>query len=374
MERSAGPKFFGLSIVSGRMAKNFAWLFVLAVVLSTSLAHLVERQGIEAVLYAKGGPTGKFFENRALQDEYALTSSALASSPDLFYLKAGLSTTDSAQFAQTQNGVGGASPEPTLPSVGGIAVIASSSPLTTASSLNSRQSIVNYTVKEGDNPTYIAAAFGVTTNTILWANNLSDGEVIRPGEDLKIPPVSGVVHKVKKGDTLGSLAKRYNGEAAAIIAFNDLPQGGTVFAGQTIVIPDGEMPRRTFANTYASSYSGRDLGGYFIKPVAGRISQGLHATNAIDIAASCWSPVFAAADGKISISDGYGWNGGYGKYVRVRHDNGVDTVYSHLIKTAVSPSQRVSQGDVIGYIGSTGRSTGCHLHWEVWGARNPLAA
>ena len=157
-----------------------------------------------------------------------------------------------------------------------------------------------------------------------------------------------------------------------IIAYNGLSSDGFIRAGQKLVIPDGELPTRIRTYIASSTYSGQDLGGYFIRPSAGRISQRLHGTNAVDIAASCWTSIHAAADGQVVISDGYGWNGGYGKYVRVRHPNGVETVYAHAIEVAVTAGQYVSQGDLIAYMGSTGRSTGCHLHWEVWGARNPL--
>lgn len=282
-------------------------------------------------------------------------SNAYANNPDLFM------------------GTGSGPFQLTLMSVGGGAILAPSPPLTTASSSNNRKKTITYTVREGDAPSVIAASFGITTNTLLWANNLSDGQYIRPGDRLTILSTSGVVHAVQTGDTISSIANQYRASMQDIIAYNGLSANGFIRAGQKLVIPDGELPASI--NTYVSgpTYGGGDLGGYFMRPIFnGRISQRLHGTNAVDIAAPCWTKIYAAADGRVVISDGYGWNGGYGKYVRLRHPNGVETVYAHAIDVAVVAGQYVNQGDLIAYMGSTGRSTGCHLHWEVWGARNPL--
>ena len=105
---------------------------------------------------------------------------------------------------------------------------------------------------------------------------------------------------------------------------------------------------------------------------AGTTRRGLGEVGRVCVAASCWTPIYAASAGRVAISDGYGWNGGYGKYVKIDHGNGVGTLYSHNIQNEVSAGQSVLQGQLIAYMGSTGRSTGCHVHWEVFGALNPL--
>jgi len=273
-------------------------------------------------------------------------------------------------------GYGAGPTEPSLASATGGSLLKQSSPLTTATAENVRTNIIKYTVRPGDIPSIIAASFGITTNTLLWSNNLSDGQLIRPGDELIILPVSGVRYKVQQGDTISSIASRYKGEIDKIIAFNGLGAQGGIIAGDYIIIPDGELPVRSSTGRVVAKYAPytQNLDSYFIHPTAGvgYKSRGLHPHNAVDIAASCWTPVYAAAAGTVAISDGYGWNGGYGKYVKIDHADGVGSLYSHNIQNEVSAGQYVQQGQLIAYMGSTGRSTGCHVHWEVYGALNPL--
>lgn len=121
-------------------------------------------------------------------------------------------------------------------------ILATSSPLTTLSSLNQRDGISTYAVQPNDNPTTIAASFGITINTLLWANNLTYWSLIRSGDELIIPPISGVIHKVESGDTISSLASKYKAKVDDIIAFNNLPADGILQIGQILIIPDGEKP------------------------------------------------------------------------------------------------------------------------------------
>ena len=115
--------------------------------------------------------------------------------------------------------------------------------------------------------------------------------------------------------------------------------------------------------------------GYYANPVPGAIlTQGLHGYNSVDLGAPLGTPIYAAAEGNVITSKQGGWNGGYGSMIVISHDNGTQTLYSHQSENVVSVGQKVSKGQLIGYIGSTGRSTGNHLHFEVRGAKNPLAA
>lgn len=266
--------------------------------------------------------------------------------------------------------------EPSLASVSGTSLFKQSSPLTTETALNTNRGIATYVVKPRDVPSVIAASFGITTNTLLWANNLTDGQFIQPGDELTIPPGTGVLYKVRKGDTVSSIALRFRGDVGKIVAANNLPSSGAISIGDYVFVPDGEIPAVSYARSYAPQYATylKDLGGYFIHPTAGvgYRSQGLHANNAVDIAAPCWTPIYAAAAGLVSISDAVGWNGGYGKYVKIEHSNGTQTIYAHNIQNQVYAGQRVDQGQLIAYMGSTGISTGCHVHLEVYGALNPL--
>ncbi|MDX1608203.1 MAG: LysM peptidoglycan-binding domain-containing protein [Candidatus Spechtbacterales bacterium] len=238
-----------------------------------------------------------------------------------------------------------------------------------------REEVVTYEVRPGDTASAIAARFGLKLNTLLWSNHLRSPHYIKPGQELTILPVDGVMYEIENGDTLSSIADKYSGDVDEILDANGIESVEHIFAGQTIIIPGGEKPRvstPSYRPRYSSSY--QNLDGYFITPTPGRITQWLHGKNAVDIGGGCWQPVRAAASGTVGISIGNGaWNGGYGSYITINHPNGTRTLYAHNIRNLVWSGQWVNQGDLIAYTGSTGRSTGCHLHWEVHGARNPLA-
>lgn len=232
-----------------------------------------------------------------------------------------------------------------------------------------------YVVREGDSLSQIAKMFNVTTNTIIWSNDIKRGSVITPGQTLAILPITGVKHTVIKGETLASVVKKYGGDIDEVMQYNDLSKSSALAIGDTIVIPDGEiaMPKVTSTiRRVVMGSSGPSYSGYYIKPVSGRKSQGLHGYNAVDIAAPTGTPIVASATGDVIISRGYGWNGGYGKYIVIKHGNGTQTLYSHNSRNIVYQGEHVVKGQVIGYIGSTGKSTGPHVHFEVRGARNPF--
>ena len=243
--------------------------------------------------------------------------------------------------------------------------------------------ISKYTVRKGDSLSSIAKMFGVSNNTIIWANNVT-AQSIKEGQTLIILPVSGTIHTVVKGDTLKSIAKRYKADSGEIAQFNNLESGSVLAIGDEIIIPDGEGNSNvTSGTTVRTSRStdnpfrggdGPDYPGYYIRPLVGGIrTQGLHGWNAVDIGTPVGTPIMAAAAGEIIIARASGWNGGYGKYVGISHYNGTQTIYGHLSQVYVDPGQMVAQGQVIGLSGNTGNSTGPHLHFEVRGAKNPLA-
>ena len=232
-----------------------------------------------------------------------------------------------------------------------------------------------YIVRKGDSLSQIAKMFDVSVNTIIWANDLHKS-LIKEGQTLIILPVSGIKHTVEKGETLTSITKKYKGDLKEMMQFNDLSEDSKLAVGGVIIIPDGEMGSYSYSAT-SNGYIARGTGGpsydgYYIRPVNGRKSQGLHGYNAVDIAAPIGTPIFASASGKVIISRDYGWNGGYGYYIVIKHDNGTQTLYSHNSSNIVYVGQNVVQGQVIGYVGSTGRSTGPHIHFEIRGAKNPF--
>jgi murein DD-endopeptidase MepM/ murein hydrolase activator NlpD len=121
------------------------------------------------------------------------------------------------------------------------------------------------------------------------------------------------------------------------------------------------------------SYANTAPSGFFARPLlGGRRTQGIHGHNAVDIAANTGTPIYAAASGKVLVAKSFGYNGGYGKMVIIAHEGKIQTVYAHMNEVYVSPGETVAQGQNIGTVGNTGRSTGPHIHFEVRGAKNPF--
>ena len=338
--------------------------FAVLVLLFTA-ADFVRPHGAGRVL----GIIAKDFEVRAEKSKIYAAEAAIArtSSSSVFINAA------SVFEGIDEKAIGGATPEPTLVSTQYTALLGVTPPLTTATSLNTRTQTTTYIVETGDTPSVIAARFGITTNTLLWSNDLSAGELIRPGDELVILPINGVMHEVRSGDTVSSIAARYDAKIDNILGFNDIDPTANIVVGQTLIIPDGKVQYSTPKTTNSRYSTLPYIDGYFGRPTAGRISQGLHVYNAVDIAGGCWQPIYAAAPGIVSIASGVGrWNGGFGNFVMIRHGNGTETLYAHLVQVGTWAGKEVGRGELIGYTGSTGRSTGCHLHWEVHGAQNPL--
>lgn len=229
-----------------------------------------------------------------------------------------------------------------------------------------------YVVREDDTLATIAKMFGVSANTIVWANN-SSGLKIKEGQELVILPVSGVRHTVKSGDTVKSIVAKYKGDLDDVLAYNGLTTDSKLTIGEEVIIPDGEITTTTKTSSVASKSSGVSTSGYFVKPApGGRRSQGIHGHNGVDLAGPVGSSIVAAAKGTVIVSNSGGYNGGYGSYIVIKHANGTQTLYAHLSKNFVSVGETVSQGQKIGAMGNSGKSTGSHLHFEVRGGKNPF--
>jgi len=243
-----------------------------------------------------------------------------------------------------------------------------------------RAEIIDYKVGEGDTLSGIAQKFGVSVDTILWANNLGAKATIKAGQTLKVPPVSGVIHQVKKGDTVYSIAKNYQTDPQGIVdyPFNTFTNDETfaLAVGQILIIPDGVMPQpqvtpRPYLAQKTPNAGTVVASGIFVWPTSGVISQQFRWYHrAIDIANKAGTPVLAADAGVIVVA---GWpdNIGYGNRVMIDHGNGFVTLYAHLSAISVSQGQTVNRGDTIGLMGSTGRSTGPHLHFEIRASGTP---
>lgn len=249
-----------------------------------------------------------------------------------------------------------------------------------------------YEVKKGDTLATVAKLFNVSKNTIIWANDLKS-EKLTPGDTLVILPITGVKHTVKKGDTMASIAKKYKGDVEDIAKYNGIAPDASLAVGDVVIVPEGEIaiPVAPTPKGSTKSYGGIASGaisnyerlldtysystpaGFFIRPAGGIKTQGLHGHNGIDIGASVGTPIVAAAGGTVIAAKSSGYNGGYGEMVIISHSNGkIQTVYGHMSRVNVVAGQTVAQGQVIGAVGNTGRSTGPHLHFEVRGAKNPF--
>jgi len=247
--------------------------------------------------------------------------------------------------------------------------------------------ITEYRVVEGDTVSSIAQKFGVSIDTIMWENNLKSVDAIKPKQILRILPVTGVNYKVKRGETIYSIAKAYQVDAQAIIdyPFNTFSNDETfaLSTGQDLIIPDGIKPSEIIIDTkkYATQTVAPIAGvvgeGNFMWPTSGMITQKFSWYHrAVDIANRSNPAIVAAQGGTVTTA---GWNGGgYGNYVVIDHGNGYRTLYGHMLNgsVVVKAGQKVSQGQKLGTMGSTGRSTGTHLHFEVQstgGNINPLS-
>ncbi len=242
--------------------------------------------------------------------------------------------------------------------------------------------IITHVVKEGDTLSSIGEQYSLSVETILWENDLQETSKLKPGQELRILPVDGVRHQVKRGETVFSIAERYGldrSQAQMVVdyPFNEFLNDETfeLVAGQWVMVPEGIKPSaadtttRTAARSRVQVPTTPDAGsvvahGSFVWPAAGRITQGYRFYHrAIDIANKNGGPILAADSGVVTTS---GWGGGgYGNIIVIDHGNGFQTLYAHLSAMQAQVGQRVNRGDVIGQMGTTGRSTGIHLHFEI---------
>ncbi len=266
-----------------------------------------------------------------------------------------------------------------------------------------RFTIEQYTIQPGDTIFGIAAQFNLDPDTIVWGNpELADKlNRLTPGTTINILPINGALRVVQDGDTLEKIAKVFHGSVAEIVAFagNDIdPENPEPKLGQTIIIPNGwrdnvvwtlpEVPISTGARrstgtvsrnepgSCAGPFSGPTGGFNFVWPANNHYLSGFNYSGShpgIDVAAGLGAPIYAAETGVVVFSGGSLY--GYGNLVIIDHGNGWQTAYAHLSQINYGCGQAISQGAVLGLAGSTGNSSGPHLHFEMrnvdYGRVNP---
>lgn len=240
---------------------------------------------------------------------------------------------------------------------------------------------INHTIEEGENLSVVASRYGVKVETLLWENSLSLTSTLKIGQKLVIPPLDGVSHTVTAGESLEKIAASYKADKASLIAYNDI-SSGIVQKGQVIFIPNakpiaevraqgrGAQARSAVSTGRLAGTSVRPIAGKFlIFPTIGSLTQGFQRGHyAFDIGNRGRPPIWAASAGTVTKASSGTWGGGYGNHIIIDHGNGVQTLYAHMEYLTVKVGEKVTQGQVIGKMGNTGKvrgATGIHLHFEV---------
>lgn len=258
---------------------------------------------------------------------------------------------------------------------------ATAAPTATASPTATRPTLVVYTIQSGDTIWDLAARFGTTVSSIIGSNSLSASGRIGPGQTIVVPTAPGLVVTVKSGQTLWGLAQKYGLKTDDIAKANSLDPNAPLPLGSQLFLPGAKAvsepvvvasrgTSRTGTTTSSSSAGGGTStasASGFIWPVHGPITSPFGLRNGtlhtgMDIAVPKGTPVHAAKAGKVIDAR---WISGYGYAVIIDHGGGVTTLYGHNSKLLVKEGQEVAQGEVIAYSGSTGNSTGPHVHFEI---------
>ncbi|GMO36710.1 MAG: hypothetical protein Ta2F_12710 [Termitinemataceae bacterium] len=222
-----------------------------------------------------------------------------------------------------------------------------------------------YKIQPNDMIGKLAPAFGLNQDTLISVNGISNTRAIQAGKYLVIPNQEGIIHKVAGGETLAAIAEKYEINSADIVTANEL-FSEQILAGSNIFLPGARMDSALLSEINGDLFiwpvSSRRVTsryGYRISPISG--VRGFH--SGLDIGASTGVPIRAAMSGRV-ISTGY--SNVYGNYVVISHHSNYRTLYGHMSVIRTKPGAFVGAGERIGDVGSTGQSTGPHLHFQVY--------
>jgi LysM repeat protein len=230
--------------------------------------------------------------------------------------------------------------------------------------------VSTYKVKAGDSLPSIAKKTKVDVDTLISFNAITDAREVTRGRTLSIPNHPGLRYRVRPGDSLSTIGRRFNVGLDDLLDWNNLPRS-VIQAGQTLFIPNGRL---------GAAAVNRVLGTLFVWPTKGSISSpfGMRISpitgtplfhNGVDIANNLMTPIVAAAPGRVAAVD---YNPTYGNYIILVHDNGYQTLYGHTKEIYVKKGMTVAQGQKMAAMGSTGASTGSHLHFSIFKNGRPV--
>ena len=231
-----------------------------------------------------------------------------------------------------------------------------------------------YRIKAGDMISTLAENNHITQDTLISVNNIKQSRTIQIGQYIRIPSMAGIVYTTKTAaETPESIAEKYKVSAAKVAQVNQTELGTVFDAGTTLFVPDAELDWITrqeingdlFTRPLRRSYYISSRFSWRVNPFTGRRT--FH--NGIDMAAPQGTPIYAALGGTVIAT---GWDNVYGKYVTVAHHSGYKTLYGHMSKITVKKGAHVTTATKLGEVGSTGQSTGPHLHFTVYKNGSPI--
>lgn len=239
-----------------------------------------------------------------------------------------------------------------------------------------RTEVFAYKVESGDTISSIGSKFKVSIDAILYVNNLSDDSILRVGQTVVIPPISGLTHKVASGDTLASIGLKYGVSAQVVADFNYILDTNRLAVGSELIVPGAKVPERptssylpapsTFATRVVSDETASK--NFCVWPSTVRIITTYFTWyhNGLDVATPLrggMPPLFSCTGGTVTRAGWDPW--GLGLHVRISHGGNYETIYGHMSRIDVGVGDKVDRGESIGLMGSTGNSSGPHIHFII---------